>query len=243
MGDVTAALDMTCKNANGAPKSLGLLLGDERVYDTANCSEITLQKKSGIQTLYDTDRWIAENVMEDIMYINSILADAGTSPSHIDAAQSEKHITIPETPAEKNALCAAGETYWEQFENSTSQKVCQSEKVIALAEFTPSASTSGGSNGGAGSAENAGVMQFKLGLAVPQNASRKRIVRERYRDENGNVIDKIRDDGNFKHWLNADNNWTMIIDEVLRNIQPESYKYECRKAQNFVQELNRYKQQ
>jgi len=91
--------------------------------------------------IYKKDRLVAENVIDDIMYLNDLIE----KNRRTDAAQAEKTITIPadSDTATQTALCgkdAQGNplTYWPSLKNSSTQAVCQDGKILAIADFTDS---------------------------------------------------------------------------------------------------------
>jgi len=79
---------------------------------------------------------VAKNVVADIVYLNSLIAEV---PDKKATAQAEWNITVP---YDKNACDALELTYWESLKNSPTQPVCQSKDILAIADFTDS--TNGG---------------------------------------------------------------------------------------------------
>jgi hypothetical protein len=84
----------------------------------------------------NTDRWVADNVIADIMYLNSLMQSPDVSSERKTAAQNEQKITVPHgDPGAQTALCN-GKTYWASLETSPTQAVCQENGVIAIADYT-----------------------------------------------------------------------------------------------------------
>ena len=82
---------------------------------------------------------MAKNVIADIMYLNDLIE----KDQHADAARDEKVITVPadSDTATQTALCGkdANNTplnYWPSLKNSATQAVCQTQNILAIADFT-----------------------------------------------------------------------------------------------------------
>ncbi|MDR0274058.1 MAG: hypothetical protein LBI48_01715 [Burkholderiaceae bacterium] len=84
-----------------------------------------------------------ENVVKDIMYLNSLIGSGSLASERKEAAQAEWNITVPkdtDKPAQ-DALCGKdGQgnqlNYWSSLKDSATQPVCQSNTILAIADFT-----------------------------------------------------------------------------------------------------------
>jgi hypothetical protein len=97
--------------------------------ESQQCTGAATLLYKDIETLYKNDRFVAKNVVDDIVYLNSLIAE---KPDKKDIAQSEWNITVPHDEA---ACTALGLEYWDSLKHSPTQKVCQGTGVLAIADF------------------------------------------------------------------------------------------------------------
>jgi len=136
------ALSLKCRDV-----PLSLLLGQERIYPTQDCAQarsVSLQTQAlheNIHALYEQDTFVSQNVVDDIMYLNSLIQSGSVSEERKEKAKDELGITIPKNNAiVQNALCNGYKPeskYWSIFEDSATDPVCND--YIAYIDYTKAA--------------------------------------------------------------------------------------------------------
>ena len=140
-----SAVDLRCRGGGASPLTpVALLLRSSVTINATNCTS-TPRVSNNIVSLY-LDRWVAENVIEDITAMNALIQSSSTPEAIHNKAQQELAITLPEDTdtITQNALCGNGKTYWKSLKNSPTQAVCQSSDILAMADFTDTVGGGGG---------------------------------------------------------------------------------------------------